>query len=279
MRRRPATVSNPILILAPVGRDAESAATLVAQHGRAYTICRDLPDLARHIDEHTGAVLIAEEALARADPAVLVARLEAQAPWADLPFVYLRARNRGGYRASPPPVNLPGPVTNVMVLERPLSKDTLLSALDWALAARTRQYQIRDQLAKLEEQARVLEETAALLRESEARFRAITESMPQIVWSARADGFHDYFNQRFYDFTGLEPSPGGHHRQVGLVHPDDRERTRATWRSCLASGVLPDRIPPAPPQRRLSMAFRPGHSVTRRRRARHTLVRHEHRHR
>src|SRR5918995_1377113 len=38
----------------------------------------------------------------------------------------------------------------------------------------------------------------AKLAESERRFRAIADTMPQIVWSNRPDGFHDYFNRRWY---------------------------------------------------------------------------------
>ena len=42
----------------------------------------------------------------------------------------------------------------------------------------------------------------AALRESEMQLRAITDTMPQMVWSARSDGYHDYYNQRWYDLTG-----------------------------------------------------------------------------
>jgi GAF domain-containing protein len=47
---------------------------------------------------------------------------------------------------------------------------------------------------ELEERRRVEE----ALRESERRFRTIADTMPQIVWSTRADGYHDYYNSRWY---------------------------------------------------------------------------------
>ena len=34
------------------------------------------------------------------------------------------------------------------------------------------------------------------LRASEARFQAIADSIDQMIWSTRPDGFHDYYNQR-----------------------------------------------------------------------------------
>ena len=42
------------------------------------------------------------------------------------------------------------------------------------------------------------------LRDSEAQFRQIAESMPQIVFTARPDGYIDYYNQKWYDYTGFE---------------------------------------------------------------------------
>ena len=41
------------------------------------------------------------------------------------------------------------------------------------------------------------------LRESEERFEAITNSIDQMIWSTRPDGFHDYYNDRWYEFTGV----------------------------------------------------------------------------
>ncbi|MDO9712214.1 PAS domain S-box protein [Paracraurococcus lichenis] len=74
----------------------------------------------------------------------------------------------------------------------------------------------------------------AALRESEARFRAITDTMPQMVWSARPDGYHDYYNRRWHDLTGTAPERAGEWSPV--LHPDDREHAWALWRQSLATG-------------------------------------------
>ncbi|MXQ10800.1 PAS domain-containing protein [Microvirga makkahensis] len=74
------------------------------------------------------------------------------------------------------------------------------------------------------------------LRESEERFRAIANSIDQLIWATRPDGFHDYYNQRWYEYTGV---PEGSTDGAGwseMFHPDDRERAWKTWRQCLKTG-------------------------------------------
>jgi PAS domain S-box-containing protein len=43
------------------------------------------------------------------------------------------------------------------------------------------------------------------VRESEERFRMLANSIPQLAWMARADGFILWYNQRWYDYTGTTP--------------------------------------------------------------------------
>ena len=74
------------------------------------------------------------------------------------------------------------------------------------------------------------------LAESEARFRAIADSMPQMVWSTRPDGFHDYYNARWYEFTGVPPGSTDGEGWNGMFHPEDQERAWARWRDCVNSG-------------------------------------------
>ncbi len=81
-------------------------------------------------------------------------------------------------------------------------------------------------------------QSEAALRYSEVRLRAITDSMPQIVWSTRPDGYNDYFNQRWYDLTGMAPEQTEGVGWFPMVHPADREHTRARWRHSLATGVV-----------------------------------------
>ena len=74
--------------------------------------------------------------------------------------------------------------------------------------------------------------------ESEAKFRLLAQSMPNHVWTARADGRLDWFNERVYDFAGLSKGKLDDDQWTTLVHPDDLERIGEAWRSAVANGHL-----------------------------------------
>ncbi len=81
-----------------------------------------------------------------------------------------------------------------------------------------------------------LADLSGALRESEARFRAITDAMPQMVWSARPDGYHDYYNERWYLLTGTTRDQVAGEGRKTLLHPDDRDRAWTRWQHSLATG-------------------------------------------
>ncbi len=74
------------------------------------------------------------------------------------------------------------------------------------------------------------------LAESEARFRAITDAMPQIVWSTLPDGFHDFYNARWYEFTGVAEGSTDGEGWNEIFHPEDQARSLARWSQSLGSG-------------------------------------------
>jgi len=74
------------------------------------------------------------------------------------------------------------------------------------------------------------------LRESEIRFRELADSMPQIVWSAGADGQVDYFNERWSEYTGDSDSQFTASKWSDLVHPDDFSAFESQWRESLEKG-------------------------------------------
>src|SRR5579884_1643201 len=74
----------------------------------------------------------------------------------------------------------------------------------------------------------------AALIESEAQFRQLADAMPQMVWTARPDGQVDYYNQRWYEFTGFSVNADSNWEDI--VHPEDLQRTRETWHEALRSG-------------------------------------------
>jgi PAS domain S-box-containing protein len=74
------------------------------------------------------------------------------------------------------------------------------------------------------------------LRESEERFRAIANSIDQLIWATRPDGFHDYYNQRWYEYTGVPEGSTDGAQWNGMFHPDDQMKSREVWRHSLETG-------------------------------------------
>jgi PAS domain S-box-containing protein len=60
------------------------------------------------------------------------------------------------------------------------------------------------------------------LRESERWMRTLTESMPQLVFTCRPDGWNTYFNQRWVDYTGLTLEESHGHGWTQVFHPDEQ---------------------------------------------------------
>ena len=72
--------------------------------------------------------------------------------------------------------------------------------------------------------------------DSELRFHTLADTMPQMVWSALPDGYHDYYNARWYEFTGVPEGSTDGEAWNGMFHPDDQERAWAAWRHSLTTG-------------------------------------------
>jgi signal transduction histidine kinase/ActR/RegA family two-component response regulator len=170
-----ASSEHRVLILAPRGRDASLAASILTRSGLISHICTDLADLVRAVDEGAGAVLVAEEALNGDEGEGLLLRwMAAQPAWSDMPFVVLAAPRSDLAQGARTPEWLDG-LGNTVLLERPLGATALASAAKSALRARRKQYEMRAYLAERELasvrlgalnnslEARVAERTAELL--------------------------------------------------------------------------------------------------------------------
>ena len=140
--------SERILILAPVGRDAALAAQILARAGLFAHACADVSELCQALAEGAGALLLTQEALAPESARCLVEALAEQPPWSDLPVIMLVSGGAATPRA-PHLAPLLEAGANLTVLERPVRTTTLTSAVQAALRARRRQYELRDQLQAL----------------------------------------------------------------------------------------------------------------------------------
>jgi len=73
---------------------------------------------------------------------------------------------------------------------------------------------------------------------SEKRFRTLGDAIPQIVWTANAEGRIDYLNERFTDYTGLPTKAIYAYRFSQLIHPDDFKSTYISWRKAMQTGEM-----------------------------------------
>lgn len=73
--------------------------------------------------------------------------------------------------------------------------------------------------------------------DDDRRFRILADSMPQIVWTARPDGWVDYYNQRWFDYTGMSGRET-HGWGWGLaVHHEHLDAGIHRWQQAVASGL------------------------------------------
>lgn len=178
----------PLLILAPIGRDAEVARAILTEAGIAAENCSDLASLVAQLEDSGGAI-VAEEALLQVDRRPLAEWIRAQPPWSDLPFILLTNRN-----AAHDP-RLPSLLGNVTVLERPFRPGTLVSAAGAALRARRRQRQVA---AFLNERAATAERQALLIRELHHRVKNTLATVQALVSAtARSTATVDEFYHAF----------------------------------------------------------------------------------
>jgi len=92
----------------------------------------------------------------------------------------------------------------------------------------------RDLSNEINERKRAEEE----LRESDRRLRALAEALPQIVWTAGAEGGVEWFNQRWYEYTGEPPAVGEGWGWEKGSHPDDMACTLRNWQEAREKGSL-----------------------------------------
>ena len=69
-------------------------------------------------------------------------------------------------------------------------------------------------------------------------WKTILNTMPQMVWSTLPDGYHDFYNDRWYEFTGVPHGSTDGEGWNGMFHADDQDRAWEKWRHSLATGDL-----------------------------------------
>jgi len=74
------------------------------------------------------------------------------------------------------------------------------------------------------------------LQTSEASFHQLADSIPQMVWTATADGNRDYYNQRWLDYTGMTLEQTRNSGWESVLHPDDLQIYLDHWKQSITHG-------------------------------------------
>jgi signal transduction histidine kinase/ActR/RegA family two-component response regulator len=167
----------PVIVFAPVGRDAAASVGLLSRSGIAANTCGDLHSLVAALQAGASAAFVAEEALFGKDATFLFKWVADQPPWSDLPFILLTSRQeQTGIEAWRQ--RLINSLRNVALLERPVQAQTLVSTIQSALRARARQLELRGLLAEREQAAQELEKQVILrTQELKAANEALRDQM------------------------------------------------------------------------------------------------------
>jgi signal transduction histidine kinase len=148
-----------VIIIAPVGQDAEAMAGLLDAQGFETQICNGSDEYSQQITDRAGALLLTEEALESPQGSLLLDAVKAQPPWSELPLIILTS---GGESRRAGLLNLAAAAAgSVTLLERPISTLTLTRSVQVALRSRRRQYQVRDLVAQLANLNQTLERRVA----------------------------------------------------------------------------------------------------------------------
>ncbi len=136
-----------VVVFAPIGRDGALTREFLGRASIPCVVCASLDDVCTELSRHAGAIILTEEALDDALFAGVVAALDQQPPWSDIPLVLFAGGREAG--RSSRAIGVIEALRNVTVIERPIRVAAVVSVVRAALRARLRQYQMRDTLVAL----------------------------------------------------------------------------------------------------------------------------------
>ncbi|MDQ3536234.1 MAG: PAS domain-containing sensor histidine kinase, partial [Bacteroidota bacterium] len=84
----------------------------------------------------------------------------------------------------------------------------------------------------------VQKQSVEKIKESAERFRMLLETIPQMAFTALPDGTNNYFNDRWFQYTGQT-----HENSLGIgwksiIHPDDLVLTESKWKHSIETGKI-----------------------------------------
>lgn len=177
-----------VLLLAPVGRDAAIAVSILSQYKIGTQVCISLDEVLPLLDQ-SHCLVVAEEALITSDRQEFAAWLENQPAWSDYPVVLLTMRGTEFDK------RLSFLDRYLIVLERPFLASSLANSVRSALRARSRQLEVKRYIDEKEE---ISARQQLLIRELHHRVKNTLANVRAMMGAtARSSGTVDEFVSDF----------------------------------------------------------------------------------
>jgi PAS domain S-box-containing protein len=211
------------LIHAPLGRDAQIAASLLQEAGVLPKTAPDLASFVASLGDDVAFAVITDEALRSADLRAISTWIETQPSWSDLPFIILTNRG-GGPERNPAAARLSEVLGNVSFVERPFHATTFISVARSAMRGRRRQYDARSRIEALDE--------------GERRLQTALEAGRLGAWELDLASDVLTTSSTCKAVFGRRPEdPFTYKDLLGTIHPDDRARMQAAVSRTVETGA------------------------------------------
>lgn len=220
-----------VLLLAPTAKDGEVTRRILLEAGIECIALKNLHALTEELGKGVGALLMTDEAFSDSGIGALVAALDNQPAWSDIPIVIMMRGAAESSIAQRIMVSL----RNVTVLERPAPMRSLVSAVQAAIRSRMRQFQIRDQIdtiRRAEWHARELQQRLELAVDA-SELGTFHCELPdgKFFWNARC---------KAHFWLGPDVEAIDFAMFYSLLHPEDRERARLALEESVNEGAAYD---------------------------------------
>lgn len=218
----PEKTTHNVLILAPQGRDAAIAASLLNEVGMATIVSATLGSFETALSDQVCFAVVTEETLLSADLRGISAWIEKQPSWSDLPFIIL-TKHGGGPERNPSAARLSEVLGNVTFLERPFHPTTFASVSRTAFKGRQRQYEARGRIDEL--------------HESEERLRMALLAGRLGSWELDLATSTLSASETCKAVFGVCPQePFSHDDFMAIIHTEDKARINQALRRTIETG-------------------------------------------
>ncbi|WP_082480389.1 MULTISPECIES: PAS domain-containing sensor histidine kinase [unclassified Rhizobium] len=211
-----------VLVLAPAGRDAQIAASLLAEAGMTCLSAESMAQFVERLGENIAFGVLTEEALRSTDLKALSGWISAQPSWSDLPFIVLTQRG-GGPERNPAAARLSEVLGNVSFIERPFHATTFISVARTAMRGRRRQFDAQLRMQALDDGERRLATALEAGRLGAWEFDLATEALTTSVTC------RSIFGRGADDTLSYD-------ELISTIHPEDRERMIDAVRHTIETG-------------------------------------------